>query len=808
MKSIDIVIYISDEGSKNKLFKKIIKETGFRDINHKVLTLETSIDSISELNPRLVISVGEDACKKFDSNYDLNSIAGKIVPYNNQNYRVLFTYDTHDITSEFDYIYSYVFDHFKKIANIYFKNKRKEKKSVIVNQDKVQQTCYSFKLPDWCYDENHVLIDIQNNKYENKVVFIFRDNFGKKKYHYENSNKNYFYIYPDNIKESPIIQNVTDVELHFNRKGLLDDVATYDGDVAIEVKHAIDYYYNRKLPELEWKLKVLFWDIEVYTGAERAFPFPLEAEHPINSISFKLNNDGQTHVYILNCEGIDVKSYFYEGLTYDIDPTDGSHKNIKSKFYDGPINNEIIKEYLYKNDSIKHYNIKLFDTETELISEFLKTVHELDPDIMAGWNTDYFDVPYLVNRMYKLNIDVDKLSPINSADVNINEYFGTTVYGLYFIDQLTLYKKLTQNVEESYKLSTISQKVLGSDKVAYEGTINDMYENDLVKFTLYSGTDTDLLSELEEALNHIQLNFQLIKTCSSTWKRVETTSGMVDPLLLKFAKDRNKVCRNRVHNNKEVFSGAYVLEPRVGLHKWVVDFDFKSLYPSIIRTYNLGPNTYKAKISEEHAELYLYNFDKLPSEIKVIKDPIVSSYEIEIMSPEQLKQFITENNYILSINGCMTVQHEKELSFFYEVLKYLGDMRDIYKNELGECRKEIHENKNLTESEKSSITIKMKQLDNKQMVVKVIANSIYGIVSMPYFRMFNIDIAKAITSTGQEALKYSVYHLSKYMKDDTTKIDIQYLTKFEKDPLDYVAYGDTDSMFILLGDYLIDNDII
>lgn len=790
MKSTDIVIYVSEEGSNNKFFKKIIKDSSFRDINHKVLNFDSSVASISDLNPRLVISVGEDACKKFDSTNELNSIAGKIIPYNNQNYKVLFTYDAHDITSEDDYIYSYILDHFKKISNIYFKSKKNEKKKIVVNPDKVQSTCYSFKLPDWCYDEDHVLIDIQNNKYENKVVFIFRDKLGKKKYHYANSNKNYFYVYPDSIRESPIIQNVTDVELHFNRKGLLDDVATYDGDVGIEIKHSIDYYYNRKLPERDWKLKVLFWDIEVYTGNERAFPFPLEAEHPINSISFKLSGDADTYVYILNCKGIDLHSYHGRQELIDADDYESIEKHLKG------------------NTDIEHYNIKVFNSEQDLIKSFLKKVHELDPDIMAGWNTDYFDVPYLVNRMYKLNVDVDSLSPINSADVNINEYFGTTVYGMYFIDQLTLYKKLTQNVEASYKLSTISQKVLGMDKVAYEGTINDMYEQDLVKFVLYSGTDTVLLAELEEALSHIQLNFQLIKTCCSTWKRVETTSGMVDPLLLKFAKDNNKVCRNRVHYNKEVFSGAYVLEPKVGLHKWVVDFDFKSLYPSIIRTYNLGPNTYKAKISEEHAELYLYNFDKLPDEIEVTINPILSSYEIKIMSPTELKEFITTNDYIISVNGCMTVQHEKELSFFYEVLQYLGDMRDAYKHELGECRREIHDNKTLTDDEKATITIKMKQLDNKQMVVKVISNSIYGIISMPYFRMYNIDLAKAITSTGQEALKYSIYHLSKYMKNDTTKIDMQYLNKFEKDPLDYVAYGDTDSMFMLLGDYLIDNELI
>lgn len=789
MKTIDIIIISDVKPTDNKLFKKVLVDNKFRDIPYKVVSFNRAISEIQTHKPKLVISMGEKTITDFNIPVlSMHDIVGKFIK--SEDLKLFCTYSMEDVVHENDYICQYVNEHIKLVSDLYFKSKQVNTNTVQLDQSKVSNKCYSYQLPDWCYDENHILIDIQHNFFKKKLVFVFRDKDGNKKFHYENSKKKYFYVYPNNIKDSPMLMDISNVELHHAYTGLLEDTAIYDGDVNPEIKHSIDYYYNRTQPEPLYELKKLYWDIEVYTGNYKAFPFPLEAEHPINSISFKLDLTGKTHVYVLNYAGMDMESY--KDDNYELQPND----------------NKKIEEYLNKNETINHYDIKVFNSEKELIEGFLNRVKELDPDLLAGWNTDFFDVPYLVNRMYKLGIDPDNLSPINETDININEYKKTTIYGLYFADQLVLYQKLTQNKEESYKLSTISQKVLGADKVAYEGTINTMYEGDLVKFILYSGTDTDLLAELEDNLNHIKLNFDIIKTCCTTWLRAETTTGMVDPLLLKFAKDRNKVCRDKVDNVREKFSGAYVLDPKVGLHKYVVDFDFKSLYPSIIRSFNLGPNTYKAKVDNDIAENYLYHFNNLPDKIDVKINPMMASYTIKIMTPDELKDFIESNNYILTINGCMLEQHDKELSFFYEVLTYLGDERDNVKKMLGDARQKYNSDTSLTEAEKLEVKILMNQFDNRQSTYKILANSLYGIIAQPFFRMFNIDIAKAVTSTGQEALKFSVLHLSNYMQNDDIDINSNFLNEFQNSSLPYIAYGDTDSMFVLLGDYLKTNKVI
>ncbi len=780
MASIPIAIYANQETIKNKLFKKILKTNNFDKIDHKIYpTSKLTEDHIKATDATLTVIMGEGVTKTFNDELGdkFESVVGKGIKY--KDIKLMITYDLDEVCSELDFFYSFVEEQFTTISKLYFKNREKSINTVVTNEE---AKCHSFKLPDWCYDSNHILIDIQYNKFKSKILYVFRDANGTKKYHTVNSKDTYFYSVPMDIRDSDIIKKVSDVQLHTTKVGLLPTTAMYEEDVKPDIKHSIDYYYNRTEPECQYKLKILYWDIEVYTGQHKAFPFALEAEFPINSISFKLDSDGATHVYILQLPEMDTTSY------------NKGHKSL----YD---NLSVFPE-------INEYIIKIFDSEADLITAFIEKAKELDPDVWAGWNSELFDVPYTVNRMHKLGLDVDSLSPIGLADVDISEYYGTTVYGLYMVDQLAIYKKLTQNVEESYKLNNISQKVLGEGKVAFEGTINTMYESDLVKFILYSGVDTVLLSELEDALHHIDLRFELIKTCSSTWRRAETTSGLVDPILLKFAKDKNLVCRNSIKQNHATFSGAYVLEPKVGVHQWVVDFDFKSLYPSIIQSMNIGPNTYKGKVSEKDAYSYLYKKSQLPDQIKVTLNPILRSSEDIYLTPAEFEEFIVKNDYIITINGCLFVQHEVELSFFHEVLTHLGDQRDLYKKKLGDLRQEINTNTDLDPVTKERMKVELKQFDNKQSSYKIVSNSIYGILGLPFFRMYNLDMAKAITSTGQEALKFSVYHLSNYLQTDDSTIKTSYIEHFENSDLPYVAYGDTDSMFILIGDYLSDNGVI
>ena len=610
---------------------------------------------------------------------------------------------------------------------------------------------YSFQLPDWCYSADYILIDIQFNKHAKSIIYKFRHKDGAVKYYKTASNKNYFYVdYSSTYDNCEPIKHVSEVNVRLDSSDLSPNIARYESDLPIELKHSVDYSFNRKVDEPDYKIKKLFWDIEVYNDGERAFPFPNKAEKMINAISFKFDEE-PVHIYLTKHSKMDRTTIV-------------------------PISNFVVK---------------FFDTEQETITAFINKVHEYDVDIMAGWNTAFFDLPYLVNRMIRIGMDYSKISPIGNVYINSNNPDDIEVFGMHMLDQLLAYKKIFTQGRESYTLSYIATYELGKDKVAYDGTLDTLYEGDINKFIEYSGIDTELLWELESKLKHIDLIFELIKVCSSTWKRSRNTLGLVDPLVVKFAKNNNKVLKDKPkYSIKEPFDGAYVIPPKIGLHKWVIDFDFKSLYPSIICSFNLCMSTFRAKVSADIAKLYLYDRENLPDIINILKEPIYAKSEYEDISKDEFIKFIDNNNLIMCITGCMFNAHSDKVSFLTEILEHVMSTRDKYKkmknNALGEKY-----SKELTEDQIEEYDYYINRYDAIQLTYKIIANSIYGATSNRFFRLYKIDISESITLTGQEALKFSVHHLSKYMKTGEFNVDNDYLDNFEGTDFDYITYGDS-----------------
>ncbi len=639
-------------------------------------------------------------------------------------------------------------------------------KSIEDDPDKIDK-CHSFKIPSKYYTKDYVLIDIQNIRKTKEILFIFRNKEGKQEYYLTSSYDNYFYTKEEWESDAPLICPVELTKLRKTTKNLNEFTAKYEQDLGMELKHSVDYSYNRKEEERIYNLDVLYWDIEIYNEKSKSFPKPKYANKPINAISFK-KRDSPVYVYILDNDFIN-----------------------KTK----------LVEHVYNHLEFKII-YKFFSSEVELIKAFAKYVKESKVDIMSGWNTSTFDQPYIFNRMNRLGMNPDIFSPLNLSYIEVGkeEY---NIYGLYMADQMVLFKKYVQNQRTSYKLSAIAKEEIGQDKVAYEGTLDELYETDIVKFIEYSATDTHLLEELEEKVGFIKLRFELMKICSSTWKRAESTNGLLDPLLIKYAKNNNMVCRNKIFSGKSELDGAYVLKPLTGLYKWVVDFDFRSLYPSIIRTFNIGPDTLIGKINPEDAKNYLYNKDALDKKIKIILDPMKRSSIWGSIEKDNLIRLIEDNNYIITITGCIFISHSKKLSFFNEIVTYLMDSRDTYKTQMKKEKNKLNDISDEKELEYQKNVVK--KLDAIQQAYKILNNAIYGSLAQEFFRFFNINLAESITLSGQEVLKFSITHLCKYLKNGNIDIDNNFLDKFENVEHKYNIYADTDSIFINMGDYLIDN---
>ena len=616
-----------------------------------------------------------------------------------------------------------------------------------------------YPLPKWCFTKDVCLIDIQTNREDRELYFIFRKKDGKKEIHVERDDKYYFYKKIGNPDVSDMTEHINNVTLEkrFLSKDERhnDKFTIYEGDVRSELKYSIDYYLQRNEPELIHDLNVMFADIEVYMGKTRNFPDPKLAKHPINSISFK-SNKGVVHVYLANIDN-----------------------NIDKKIFDMKLPD----------------HIKVFNTEAELLNAFVEKVNEFDPDVMTGWNFD-FDMFTIVGRLEKNGIDPIKLSPLKRITIN-REKDILDIHGIVILDMLRLYKKMTPNKEESYKLSFIAQKNLGKDKIAFEGLLDHQYTNNIEKFIEYSSTDTMLLFELSEKLNHIRMQRELVRICSSTWNSGKTTTGLLDPLVISYAKKSGLVCKNapvaEISDTKII--GAYVKEPEGGIYSYIVDFDYTSLYPSIIMSFNIGPNTYSAKINEDIAMNYIYKkYDLMPDKFDITLSPLKKPNSIKTVTKEQFMRWMKKENNIINPYGTIFLNHEKELSFFNKILSYLLDSRKTYKKEMFK-----YKNKDDTLFD---------QYNNIQWAYKIVANSLYGVLVNPWFRMSSRDLGSSVTVAGRELNQFAQYHLGHFMKSGKEEVDYSFMDDFDNKEVPYVLYSDTDSMFINIYDWLVDKKMV
>jgi uracil-DNA glycosylase family 4 len=624
-----------------------------------------------------------------------------------------------------------------------------------------QETPYSYQVPPECYKEEMTLFDVQNIRETDTILYTFKTIDGEKKYYPVSSREKYYYTSKiPVIEDAPMLETITNVFLVKTTIHRPEPNSVFESDVRTEIKHAIDYRYNRKIPEVPIKLKKMYADIEVFNNGKRNFPNPKTAPSPINAISWKID-DENTQVWIAKLPEMDQKEYTI------------------------PENTEV----------------RFFTSEYKLLTAFFDIIRTTNPEIICGWNFLGFDMPYIFNRAKQLGVDITKMSPVGIVSTGATKYGDIQVYGMHVMCLLDLYKELTYSVEESYKLDYIAKKELGEDfgKVAYVGNLDGLYSNDLSTFLKYSGTDTDILRGLDLKLGHVDLKFELIRICSSTWKAGESTMGLVDPLLLSYAKGMNYVCRNAVDNSHitESIPGAYVRDPVPGQTGFLVDMDFASLYPSIICSMNIGPNTYVGKIDPSVAKNLIYSRDRIKDSemISLVQNPITKNCKTIKVSANKLKATIDRKGMIVTIAGTIYKSHDEEISFFNKILTYLLDSRKQYKKSMKTAKEEKREDD-------------FKQFSNIQLAYKILANSVYGVLANTNFRMFNQDMAKSVTLTGQEAIKFSGYHIGQYMKKGTTDIDPDFMEGYDGKHIPYLIYTDTDSIFIAIGEYLIDKGVV
>ena len=385
-------------------------------------------------------------------------------------------------------------------------------------------------------------------------------------------------------------------------------------------------------------------------------------------------------------------------------------------------------------------------TEEELLLKFLEKFREIDPDMIVGWNSDYFDIPYLYYRMCNvLGQDIARyLSPIGY--VRETPWFKDQyiqIAGVESLDYMRLHKKFSWADEPSFKLDAIGEKYAKIKKIEYEGNLDKLFEDDPLKFIQYNFRDVEILKVLDEKLEYLSLVKNLAHkgkhNYSEVYANTKTQDGAISAYLLSKkiippAKDRNPL-------SKKNYAGGYLFCPKAGIYNYVFDLDLTSLYPSIIMTVNIGKETMVGRIIDADDRNNRLGLNDLKSrdyaEELIIENLKRNRNKITV---GKLVNTIENNELSISANGVMfATNRESVLStilkkWFDERVKYKNAMKKAYQSGNKELGAAYH---------------------MKQYTMKILLNSLYGATALGSFRYGNVILSEAITLSGQRIIQES-----------------------------------------------------
>ena len=420
-----------------------------------------------------------------------------------------------------------------------------------------------------------------------------------------------------------------------------------------------------------------------------------------------------------------------------------------------------------------------FDSERALLQKFFEMWDKESPDIMTGWNIDTFDIPYLVNRAMRLFDDRKNPYKLLSPWRKLREYkmFGLggqelqtyEIYGVETLDYLAMYRKFTYINQESYRLDHIAFVELGERKLDYseQGSLHLLYKNDYQKFIEYNIKDVELVEQLEDKMKLLEMIVSLAYLSKVNYSNTFGQVRMWDTLIYNNLLRKNIVIPPKTTSHKSSqFEGAYVKDPILGSHDWVVNFDLNSLYPHLIMQYNLSPETLIT--------------DELPSDLQEIKDarPGIDGLVDQVQNLDALKKYnltYTPNNefYRRDIHG-----------FLPEMMQQIYDDRVKYKGMMIDAKKKLQNETDA--SERFKLKNLISKYHNMQLNLKITLNSAFGAMGNQHFRYFDQRIAEAITTSGQLSIKWIEKEINRYLNG---------LLKTDDD---YVVAVDTDSVYITM----------
>ena len=603
----------------------------------------------------------------------------------------------------------------------------------------------------WFDRDNDIIKIVERNK---KGEREFRDIPVKHTFYYKDPRGKFQSIYSDPVSRI-VCKNTKELrkEMAINSGKQL-----YEADINPIFVTLSEHYLNQDAP----KLNVAFFDIEVDFDPERGYAAPDDAFMPITAIAVYLQ-----WMETMVCLAVPPKTLTMEEAK------------------------EQVKEFP---------NTMLYETEAEMLDVFLDLIQ--DADVLSGWNSEGFDVPYTVNRVTKaLSKEDTRRFCLFDQFPKRREYekFGrdSVTYdfiGRVHLDSLELYRKYTYEERHSYRLDAIAEYELGQRKTQYEGTLDQLYNNDFRTFIEYNINDCKLLDDLDKKLKFMDLANTLAHECTVL---LQTTMGAVavtEQAIINEAHRRGFVVPNRPKMDEREdaqAAGAYVAYPKEGIQDWIGSLDINSLYPSAIRALNMGPETIIGQLRPTKTKEFIENQmakgksfaaaweGKFGSEEyeAVMNQEIGTDITIDwengdsdVVSAAEVYRLIFESNqpWMISANGTIFT-HEIE-----------GIIPGLLKRWYAE-RKEMQAK--LKEAIAAGNKIEEEYWDKRQLVKKINLNSLYGAILNPGCRFFDKRIGQSTTLTGRQIAKHMASKVNEIICGEYNHVGKA------------IIYGDTDSCY-------------
>jgi len=406
-----------------------------------------------------------------------------------------------------------------------------------------------------------------------------------------------------------------------------------------------------------------------------------------------------------------------------------------------------------------------FNTEHDLLNDFINwwMIEENTPEVITGWNSELYDIPYLVRRIDRILGEklMKRMSPwglVTERETIVmgREQISYDVGGITQLDYLTLYKKFTYKAQESYRLDYIASVELGQKKLDHSefDTFKDFYTKGWQKFVEYNIIDVELVDRMEDKMKLIELAITMAYDAKVNYNDVFFQVRMWDAIIYNYLKKRNIVIPPKERSEKDAkYAGAYVKEPIPGKYDWVVSFDLNSLYPHLIMQYNISPETL---LEERHP-----------------------STTVDKILNEELTFEMYKDNAVCA-NGAM---YRKDVrGFLPELMERIYKDRTIYKKKMLKAKQDYE--KTPTKALEKEIA----RCNNIQMARKIQLNSAYGAIGNQYFRYYKLANAEAITLSGQVSIRW----IENKMNGFLNKI-------LQTEEVDYVIASDTDSIYLNMG---------